>query len=119
LGPRELVWVRGGLAASWGISGGSGTYETGWGLDEDASATLPLPGRAEVVGYAEAAFRAAEEVFASIRDDELFDRTGNFYDDEEWTVLDHFGWYTGHSSRHLGMIEALKGVAGLRGTVTS
>jgi hypothetical protein len=40
-------------------------------------------------------------------------------EDEPWTVIDHFGWYTGHGARHLGMIEALKGVLGVRGTATS
>ena len=33
--------------------------------------------------------------------------------------MDHVDWYTGHGARHLGMIEALKGVLGLTGTVTT
>ena len=101
------------------MSGIPGADEGGWGLNDDASAALPLPGRAEILAYAVSAFAAAVEAFSSLRDDELLARTGNFYDDDPWTVLDHFGWYTGHSSRHLGMIEALKGLLGMRGTVTS
>ncbi len=101
------------------MSGPLGINDSGWGLDDDASAALPLPRRNDVVTYAEASFLAAEEVFACLRDDELLERTANFYNDEPWTVLDHFGWYSGHSSRHLGMIEALKGVFGIRGTATS
>jgi hypothetical protein len=58
------------------------------GLDDDASATLALPSRTDVVAYAEASFVTVEEVFTSLRDDELLERTGNFYDDEPWTVLD-------------------------------
>lgn len=119
LGPREQVWTSRHLVDAWKMSGALGINESGWGLDDDASATLALPSRTDVVAYAEASFAAVEEVFISLRDDELLERTGNFYDDEPWTVLDHFGWYTGHSSRHLGMIEALKGVFGIRGTVTS
>lgn len=119
LGPREQVWEHGRLAEEWGLVGSLGRNDTGWGLDDDASAALPLPGRDVVVGYARSSFDVAEEVFSSLRDDELLERTRNFYDDEPWVVLDHITWYTGHTGRHLGMIEALKGVLGLRGTVTS
>ncbi|HEX7247998.1 MAG TPA: DinB family protein [Actinomycetota bacterium] len=117
--PRTQIWDEERLAEAWGMSGIPGADEGGWGLNDDASAALPLPGRAEILAYAVSAFAAAVEAFSSLRDDELLARTGNFYDDDPWTVLDHFGWYTGHSSRHLGMIEALKGLLGMRGTVTS
>jgi hypothetical protein len=97
-----------------------GRNETGWGLDDDASAALSLPAKDDVIGYAAEAFGGAAEVFAGLRDDELLLPTDNIYgDDEGWVVLDHFGWYTGHGGRHLGMTEALKGVLGMRGTVTS
>jgi hypothetical protein len=59
-------------------------------------------------------------VFSVLHDGELLDRTSNIYDtDEDWIVLDHFHWYRGHGARHLGRIEALKGVLGMRGTATS
>lgn len=119
LGPREEIWTSRHVADAWEMSGALGINDSGWGLDDDASAALPLPSRTDVVAYAQGSFAAVEEVFAFLRDDELLDPTGNLYDDEPWAVLDHFGWYTGHSSRHLGMIEALKGVFGQRGTVTT
>jgi hypothetical protein len=120
LGPRDEIWAARDLAGAWGMRGSLGRNDTGWGLDDDASAALPLPAKDAVVEYASAAFEAATGVFAGLRDDELLSPTDNIYGEvEEWVVLDHFGWYTGHGGRHLGMIEALKGVLGMRGTVTS
>jgi len=88
------------------------------GLDDDASAALPLPAKDTVVSYAHEAFDAAEHLLRDIDDDELFLPSGDFYDEGEWVVLDHFGWHVTHASRHLGMIEALKGVLGVEGTAT-
>jgi hypothetical protein len=115
---RDQVWEARGLAERWGLSRSLGKEATGAGLDDDASASLPLPAKHEVVSYARDAFAAAEEVYGSIEDDELTLATADFYDEGEWIVLNHFGWHVGHAARHLGMIEALKGVMGLEGTVT-
>jgi hypothetical protein len=95
-----------------------GKEATGMGLDDDASSALPLPGKGEVVSYAGEAFAAAEDVFRGIEDDELLLTSADFYDEGGWIVLDHFGWHLTHASRHLGMIEALKGILGVEGTAT-
>jgi hypothetical protein len=88
------------------------------GLDDDASAALSLPRREEVAAYAREAFAAAEDVFGSVGDDELLVPTADFYDEGGWVVLEHFGWHLTHASRHLGMVEGLKGVLGVEGTAT-
>lgn len=119
LGPREQIWESRGLAATWGMPASMGRNDSGWGLDDDASASLPLPGKDELLGYASSAFAAAEQVFGSLEDEELMTESSNVYDEDPWKVIDHVDWYTGHGARHLGMIEALKGVLGRRGTVTS
>jgi DinB superfamily len=120
LGPNEQIWERDELAGAWGLTAALGRHETGWGLDDDASASLPLPSKDRLIAYASAAFEAATTVFSGLHDGELLDPTRNIYDaDEDWIVLDHFHWYRGHGARHLGMIEALKGVLGMRGTATS
>ena len=120
LGPNEQIWTRDDLAATWGLTATLGRDDTGWGLDDDASASLPLPSKDRLVAYADESFDAATAVLSGLHDGELLDRTDNIYGaDEDWIVLDHFHWYRGHGARHLGMIEALKGVLGMRGTVTS
>ncbi len=114
----EQIWDARDLAGAWGIGGALGKEATGMGLDDDASAALSLPSKLDIVTYASDSFGAAEHLLRDIDDDELFLPTGDFYDEGEWVVLDHFGWHLTHASRHLGMIEALKGVLGAAGTAT-
>ena len=115
---RKQIWEARDLASAWGFGGMLGKEATGMGLDDDASSALPLPGKGEVVSYAGEAFAAAEDVFRGIDDDELLLTSADFYGEGGWIVLDHFGWHLTHASRHLGMIEALKGVLGVEGTAT-
>lgn len=118
IGPRHEIWQERQLAVEWGIDVPLGWKGAGTGLDDDASASLPLPVRAILAAYARDAFDAAEEVLGAIRDDALRIETSNFFDNDRWPLLQHFTWHFGHAARHLGMMEAIKGVLGLRGTAT-
>ena len=71
------------------------------GLDDDASAALPLLAKPEVASYAREAFAAAEELLRDVDDDELLLPTADFYDEGGWIVLEHFAWHLTHASRHL------------------
>ena len=114
------VWESKGLAERWGLTGVDlGDYGgTGAGLDDDASAALQLPGVAEIQAYLAAVFDSLESVLARIDDDRLLEqRVVDLYGDESTigdTILNHLS----HADRHLGMIEALRGVLGERGTAT-
>ncbi|GAC1696692.1 MAG: hypothetical protein NVS9B6_04070 [Candidatus Limnocylindrales bacterium] len=87
------------------------------GLDDDASAELTLPAKEELLTYLHAAFEAADRAAGTVSDAIL-----------EAVIIDHYDrpapraqiliMHTGHASRHLGMIEALRGVQGERGTAT-
>ncbi len=115
---REQIWEARQLAGAWGLGDRLGEEATGMGLDDDASAALPLPARDDIVSYAREAFTAAEDVLRGVEEDELFLSTADFYGEGDWVVIDHFGWHLTHASRHLGMIEALKGLLDVRGTAT-
>jgi hypothetical protein len=115
---RDQIWDARELANAWGLGHVLGKEATGMGLDDDASAALSLPGKDEVASYAREAFAAAEDVFGGVDDDELLLPTADFYDEGGWVVLEHFGWHLTHASRHLGMIEGVKGVLGVEGTAT-
>jgi hypothetical protein len=115
---RAQIWDARELASAWGLGDALGEEATGMGLDDDASAALPLPAKADVASYARAAFAAAEDVFGGIDDGELLLPSADFYDQGGWVVIDHFGWHLTHASRHLGMMEALRGVSGVEGTAT-
>jgi uncharacterized damage-inducible protein DinB len=127
LGPRDEIWASEGLATRWGLAAATlGNAQTGMGMDEDVSATLPLPAKAELVAYAERAFAAVDAVLVSL-DDELLDAPVNvprerapwMSPEKPRTVLHWILIYLDHGARHLGMVETLRGIAGLRGTATN
>jgi hypothetical protein len=127
IGATAEVWTRAGFAAKWGFrEGGLGTVQTGMGMDEDASAKLRLPPKGELLSYVKEAFELADSAVRKVRDDDLAQPAELEADRVPWlsspTQYGTVGiWIaTGirHEARHLGMIEALRGAAGLRGTVT-
>lgn len=116
-GVRE-IWGSDGVAGRWGLDDAAlGTHGTGMGLDDDASAALPLPAKDELLSYIRAAFTAADRAAAAIGDDGLEEIVTDHYDTPSpraQILIAH----TGHASRHLGMIEALRGLQGDQGSVS-
>jgi hypothetical protein len=112
-GDTPEIWVSQGLAAAWGFPAELGQAAAGTGLDDDASARLPLPGKAALVDYARAAFAALDQTAERMMTDALgAPEAGK-------DALDLVFTYATHDNRHLGMIEALCGVLGLQGTATN
>jgi hypothetical protein len=118
--PEPEVWVARDLPKRWGLESVElGDFGgTGAGLDDSASAALPLPEVDAVLDYVSGTFRSLEAVLARIDDDAILERTViDLYGDETTigeVILNHLS----HADRHLGMIEALRGVLGERGTAT-
>ena len=119
-GPAAEIWNRDDVVGAWGLAGvDTGDYGgTGAGLDDDASAALPLPDGPMVLAYMEAAFRAFQDRVRAIDDDDVLDRAIVDLYGEGTTIGDAIADATSHADRHLGMIEALRGVLGDHGTVT-
>lgn len=116
--PRREIWEAEGLAAVWGLAGGElGYRETGMGLPDAAALALPLPDGAALRDYAARAFAAAEEAAAAV-DEARFAAPGRDPLGREITVGAALLNHLLHVGRHLGMIEALRGVLGLHGTAT-
>ena len=114
------IWFQDDVMRRWGLSDiETGDFGgTGAGLDDDASAALPLPDAPELLTYVEAAFGAFLARVEAIHDDALLDvAITDLYGDES-TIGDAIASATSHTDRHLGMIEALRGVLGEHGTVT-
>jgi len=117
--PKPEVWVARDLATAWGLSGVNlGDFGgTGAGLDDDASAALPIPDLEEVLAYVSATFSTFDSVLDRVEDRHLEQTLVDPYGDETEVaemLLNHLS----HADRHLGMIEALRGVLGERGTAT-
>jgi hypothetical protein len=84
-------------------------------MDEALAAGLPLPPKDVLVAYARRAFAAAEAAIAAIDDAELLrDRTDQPGTPVGRAILVHIV----HDNRHLGEIECLRGLLGLKGTAT-
>jgi hypothetical protein len=126
IGARDEIWASEGLAARWGLAEATlGNSQTGMGMDESASAALTLPPKAELVAYAERAFAAVDAVLKALNDEVLDapaviprERVPWMSAAEPLTVMYWFLVYLDHGARHLGMVETLRGIAGLRGTAT-
>ena len=118
--PQIEVWVAMGMTERWGLAGlDLGEFGgTGAGLDDAASAALSLPEVDEISEYLEGAFQAFESVLARIEDDAILERTVVDLYGDETTIGDVILNHLSHADRHLGMIEALRGVLGERGTAT-
>ena len=87
----------------------------------DATTDLPLPGKADLLDYARRAFAATERALAALTDDDL--RTPNALEAggahaATPTIGDAILTHLTHTNRHLGEIECLRGLQGLRGTAT-
>ena len=116
--PRAQVWEREALAERWSLgSGALGRRDTGTEMSDQAAEKIQFPDQKEVVGYARLAFAYAEHGIELIPDDLLMAVAKNDPDGD--TQLDNALIYLEHLSRHLGMIEAIRGLEGLAGSSTT
>ena len=85
-------------------------------MSNDAAEAIRFPDQEELVGYARLAFAYAEEAIELVPDD-LFLAVAKDDPDGD-TQLDNVLIYLEHLSRHLGMIESIRGLQGLVGSST-
>jgi hypothetical protein len=110
-------WEREDLAAGWGFPASLGKGDTGMELPDDEAASLPFPGSDAVAGYLRDAFGDLEAVVAQIEDAELTEESDDLLGGRA-PLGDSLIRHHSHVSRHLGMIEALRGLRGGHGTAT-
>lgn len=118
LGKGCQIWEVEALANQWGLDSSTlGEGSNGMGMDDNVSASLPLPGKEQLADYARRVFEQANQAIAAVDDEQLNASCIDLYGRETSVaaaVISHLR----HLNRHLGMIEALRGVQGLRGTAT-
>lgn len=110
------IWRDQDLTRVWGFSSTTlGEADTGTEMGDDASERLVLPGKTALLDYTRSAFAAMGKLIDQLPSDSLLhpanDPQGH---DRVSLILDGLT----HVNRHLGMIEALRGVLDLRGTAT-
>lgn len=94
-----------------------GKLGTGTGSSCTEAAALPLPGLVRIVWYARSTFELCEMRYSQI-DEGMFESDFFDWDGVRIQIGDAMFGHVGHLSRHLGMIEALKGVLGEEGSAT-
>jgi uncharacterized damage-inducible protein DinB len=118
-GAGSEIWVAGSLAERWGLATESlGVGETGLGMSDEAATGLALPAKAELLDYVQETLDLLDQRYAAVDDSllgsELSDANGR-PSAVAAILLSHLT----HASRHLGMIEALRGVQGQHGTASA
>src|ERR1700694_4730257 len=106
--PRTQVWERESLADRWSLAPGSmGRRDTGTEMSNEAAEEVRFPDHKEVVRYAEEGIELIPDglLLAVAKDDPDGD-----------TQLDNVLIYLEHLSRHLGMIESIRGLQGMIGS---
>lgn len=121
------IWTAEHLAEKWRLPAGRlGLVDTGMTMDENIAASLRFPAKDVLLDYVRRSFAHAQRVVSDLRDEDLLEPAHIEAVRVPWlTSPTQYGtpltWvlaYARHDARHLGMIEALKGVAGMRGTAT-
>jgi len=127
LGVVPEIWTAEHLVDRWQLPAGRlGHVDTGMTMDDDLAASLRFPAKDVLLGYVRRSFDQAQRVVNSLRDADLLEPSQIEAERVPWlsspsqygTPLSWVLAYARHDARHLGMIEALKGVAGMRGTAT-
>lgn len=117
-GPPGQIWAAESLAKQWGLPiGRMGRRDTGTEMEDEAADALRLPEKAVVVDYARRVFARLQAVINALPGARIFTAIPGDPDNDSYahnTML-----YLDHVQRHLGMIEALRGLQGTAGTATN
>lgn len=113
----QQIWQAGSYAERWGFPSELGEYDTGKGIEATAVNAYPYPEKAVLVEYVQ---QVCERMLSEVQHvDELSAQAADAFSDDQRTMLiaarqNIVGFMT-HIHRHLGCMEALKGVLTGRG----
>lgn len=112
---RPEIWQEEGWSQRWGLDAES----TGMLLSDEEAAGLPLPGKKDLLAYAQRVWNEVEAFAGALGPEELarpvhhVERTRGLTTGQ--LLMTHI---YGHDNRHMGEMEYLKGLLGLRGSIT-
>ena len=112
---RPEIWDEDGWAQRWGMDAES----TGMLLSDDEAADLTFPPKEDILAYARRVWEEVEEFVAGLGPEEMAQAVDQV---ERTTGLSRGQLITthiyGHDNRHMGEMEYIKGLLGLRGSIT-
>ncbi len=119
MGDAREIWEHESLAEKWGLP--PVMYPGGTGLSDEAADGLNFPSKDEMISYLRKTFLRTEKfiekfdlrypVFERVEDEELLKQLS----DIRWNLY----YYLMHHCRHLGMMEALKGLLTGKGSAAA
>lgn len=113
----DEVWRSNDLATRWGWDSTTlGLYENGTGMADEVASALQWPNRSEVIEYVTLTFDAGRKAVGTVRDKAFSSPVPSWPGQTIGSIVMND---LQHSYRHLGMIEALRGVMGMQGTATN
>jgi hypothetical protein len=117
-GADRQLWHAEGIAEGWGFDPETlGVGESGEMLDDETAMALPLPDRDVLMAYCDRVFTAVDQALAVVGDEDMR-RVVTDSDGEATSLGASIAGQLSHTARHLGMIECLRGIQGMRGTAT-
>ena len=117
VGGKPQRWLREDLTTKWEFPAEQGKGDTGMELPDEDAALLPFPGRDALTTYLRGAFSDLEQAVGALDDESILRDADNLLG-ETAPLDDSLIRHLSHVSRHLGMIEALRGLRGVHGTAT-
>jgi hypothetical protein len=127
-------WAREHLTAEWRLDPVRlAVFETGAAMDAQAASMIAHVAKERVLVYAKSVFSDFDRLIEQLNDDELLlpvKATANVSFEAgvpdsltvlpalDTRILDELLFHEGHAARHLGMIEALRGLVMEHGTAT-
>ena len=132
--PGTEIWYREAMASNWQLVADKlGVFESGMGqAHADAATTIITIGQSGVIDYARAVFSVCNTAIGQLSDGDMekayyglldyaYDgNTGRVWASEptESVIIEDLIFHSNHGSRHMGMMEALRGLLGAAGTLS-
>ncbi len=112
---RPEIWDEEGWAERWGMDSES----TGMLLSDEEATDLVFPPKEDILAYAQRVWREVEDFVAGLDPEEMAQTVSHV---ERTTGLSRgqliITHIYGHDNRHMGEMEYIKGLLGLRGSIT-
>jgi DinB family protein len=113
------IWQRERLADHWGMADALlGSNGVGTGVDDETAASLRPPRRDLLIDYAQRAFAVLDKFVGQLDPPGIEREHESFFTDGPASVGRALIASMAHDARHLGELEYVKGLLGLRGTAT-
>jgi hypothetical protein len=119
MGEKTEIWEQEALGEKWELP--PVLYPGGTGLSDDIAESMSFPSKAEMLSYLQKTFARTEEFIEKF--DTRYPPSEKVEDEallkELTTIRWHLYYYLMHHCRHLGMMEALKGLLTGKGSAAA